>query len=98
MIMPRATGTTSMTVTASTSIETSRLMYFYRWIVERHLNNGARHLADKMNMQYVCQCKIFHILTTVSSFASIPQSEETRAELSQITWVLRQVSPDAFHS
>jgi hypothetical protein len=38
--------------------------------VERHLNNGARSTppGDEMNVQYVCQCKMFHILTTVSSF------------------------------
>lgn len=43
-----------------------------------------------MNMQYVFQT-LFHLLY-VQFRVSIPQSEETRAELSQIAWVPRQVN------
>ena len=47
--------------------------------------------GDEMNMQYV-----FFGLVRCPSYSqyshSIPQSEETRAELSQIAWVPRQVA------
>ena len=41
-----------------------------------------------MNMQYVYRRVV---LSDSDIFVSVPQSEETRAELSQIAWVPRQV-------
>src|ERR1700733_15020609 len=45
--------------------------------------------GDEMNMQWVFPFGISYFILT--EFPSVPQSEETRAELSQIAWVPRQV-------
>lgn len=52
--------------------------------------------GDEMNMQYVVSSSD-SILFVVQKFRfSVPQSEETRAELSQVAWVPRQVSTVVF--
>ena len=52
---------------------------------------GKGHFdGDEMNMQYVFQV-IPSFSFTHAITSSIPQSEETRAELRQVAWVPRQV-------
>jgi len=45
--------------------------------------------GDEMNLQYVARTCVWD---RTDRLHSVPQSEETRAELSQIAWVPRQVS------
>lgn len=47
--------------------------------------------GDEMNMQYVDPFLTFLCVSYVL-LLSVPQSEETRAELSQVAWVPRQVA------
>jgi DNA-directed RNA polymerase II subunit RPB1 len=49
--------------------------------------------GDEMNLQYVTDGFLGRIRAPADRARSVPQSEETRAELSQIAWVPRQVHP-----
>jgi hypothetical protein len=49
--------------------------------------------GDEMNLQYVTDGLVGRIRAPADRARSVPQSEETRAELSQIAWVPRQVHP-----
>ncbi|KAG1741771.1 DNA-directed RNA polymerase II, subunit 1 [Suillus paluster] len=77
----------------------------YGWIVERHLKDGDTGIFCVLSEKLMCIAFRLNLSVTPPYNADfdgdemnmhIPQSEETRAELSQIAWVPRQIiSPQA---
>ncbi|KAH9982072.1 beta and beta-prime subunits of DNA dependent RNA-polymerase [Lactifluus volemus] len=67
----------------------------YGWIVERHLKDGDFVLFNRQPSLHKMSM-MSHRVRLMPYSSDVPQSEETRAELSQIAWVPRQIiSPQA---